>query len=191
MPERIEDIILAEFHSLKEALEVDDDSRYQLFEGQLKTLSKTVVRQEAVLKTINAITETAGSNTEITRFIEEASQAIKNNLDFDQVDILLLDASGQQLQPIAGSPNNKDQSVQLNKLLQGYIEQDIKEQQPQLIQHSPDAIEAVAPLVSQEQVIGILSAKSTQSILFTPRTTDLLQTLANQIANAIKNNQLF
>ena len=40
MPERIEDIILAEFHSLKEALEVDDDSRYQLFEGQLKTLPK-------------------------------------------------------------------------------------------------------------------------------------------------------
>ena len=157
MTERIAESILTQFNRLKDAMAVADDERCHLFASQLKSLSETVLRQETVLKTINAITEIARSNIDIGQFISHATQAIKDNLDFDQVDIFLLDAAGQQLQSFAGSNGDTGQTLGLDATDDGYFEQAIKQQKPQLIHPTPEAIRAAAPLVSHGQVIGLLN----------------------------------
>jgi PAS domain S-box-containing protein len=127
-------------------------------------------------------------------------------LDVDVADLRLL--HDQDLYPVAAKALRPEfaypESIPLGELFNPLVEMrsplviDELEKEPQTsleaslgLQQRGLAALLVVPLSSREQVIGTLAAAHSHPHLWTQSEVDLLQTIANQVANTVDNAQLF
>lgn len=178
--------------------------------AELNGLSQKTQRQELLLETVAALSDTASSILEVDDLLRVAVNLILDYFDFYQVNIFLVNEthSWAILRAAAGefsqSLLEKQYRLKINDnalvsqcvfYRQPLISLPIEEVSIDKAQHSPllpqIRSEMALPLINRGQVIGALDLQSSEAAAFSENDIWLFQTLADQLANSIQNAQLF
>ncbi len=184
--------------------EAGQKRRWQTLLQDLGHLSKTATRQQLLLETIAAISDAASSIADVEELLNFCANLIKNNFGFDYVGIFLTDESNQWIELKASTHSDKSNSGYRFKIKEtSTISQAIIQQKPSVASDpqltlvsnvnelSEIVTEVAVPVVSRGQVIGVLVIQSANSTAFPDADLQLLQALADQLANTIHSATLF
>ncbi len=160
------------------------------------------------LQTAAEVSRSASSILEANELINNSVNLIRNQFGFYYVGLFLVDDAGEWAVLRAGTGEAGRIQIERNHRLkigggsmigwcmanrQARIALDVGQeavrfQNPFL----PDTHSEMAlPLISRDEVIGALTVQSTEQGAFSPEDITLLQTMADQLANAIQNARLF
>jgi GAF domain-containing protein len=160
------------------------------------------------LQTAAEVSRAASSILDASQLIETSVNLIRNQFDFYYVGLFLVDEAREWAVLRAGTgeagriqlKNNHKLKIGGESMI-GWCVQNrrarialdvgqeaVRFQNP----HLPDTHSEMAlPLVSRDEVIGALTVQSTERGAFSPEDITMLQTMADQLANAIQNARLF
>ncbi len=160
------------------------------------------------LQTASEVSRAASSILNIEQLIDTSVNLIRDQFDFYYVGIFLLDEPGQWAVLKAGTGEaGRVQLENRHKLRVGgesmigwciahrraRIALDVGEEAVRF--RNPvlplTRSEMALPLISRDQVMGAVTVQSTKRLAFSNEDITLLQTMADQVANAIKNAELF
>lgn len=175
MTESRASLILDQFNTLKTELNVPDNEKCHLFASQLKKMAETVLMQDAVLETMAAISQVIGSSANLQELPQLITTLVKEKLNCRQAEMLLPAANGDWPPATAANP------VTGRALQTG---------QPQLQPHPDKTVQLAVPLVSRNNVIGLLNLQLDASHFLADDSAALLPLVANQLTNALENRQL-
>ncbi|GAB4424885.1 MAG: hypothetical protein Kow0031_04150 [Anaerolineae bacterium] len=174
MTEQLASSIINQFNTLKTDLAVPDNERCQLFASQLNTLAHTVLRQEAVLKTMAAITQALGTGASLQELPQLVTGLIEQQLSCRQVKLLLPGINGDwPSQPGSDAPGRA-----------------LSTGQPQSEPLPNQLLRLAVPLVGHTKIVGLLELQLDDTHFLADDSDGLLPLLAGQLASALENRQL-
>ncbi len=164
-----------------------------------------------VVSAINAAMSTSGDTfmaRDLDQLLGDITQLISDRFNFYAVNIFLVDESGQELVLRAANTQNARQLIETGYRLPieqpGIVASAARTRMPRLaddVRQDAQYIEsaefpftrseAALPLAARGRLLGVLDVQSSQSVSLTREDLSVLQTLANQVAIAIENAQLF
>ena len=188
--------LIADIESKQETLEMRVDERTQALEhraSQLTTIAQ-VAHQTLVFQTVDEL-------------LDNITSLISEKFDYYHTGVFLLDDKGEyailHTASSAGGEKMLKRGHQLRVGSEGIVGATAAEKRPHIaLDVGEDAIffnnpdlpethsEMALPLLAQEHVIGVLDIQSTKTQAFSQQDIEIFQTLANQIALAIRNAQL-
>jgi GAF domain-containing protein len=160
------------------------------------------------LQTAAEVSRAASSILDASQLIETSVNLIRNQFDFYYVGLFLVDEAREWAVLRAGTgeagriqlKNNHKLKIGGESMIGWCIQnrrarialdvgqEAVRFQNP----HLPDTHSEMAlPLMSRDEVIGALTVQSTERGAFSPEDITMLQTMADQLANAIQNARLF
>lgn len=164
-----------------------------------------------VVSAINSAMSSGGDVAvarDLDQLLGEITQLIGDRFNFYAVNIFLIDESGQELSMRAANTQNArlliDRGYRLSIDQPSIVASAARTRMPRLAadvrqddqyKESPEfpftRSEAALPLSTRGKLLGVLDVQSSQSTPLTRDDLSVLQTLANQVAIAIENAQLF
>ncbi len=175
------------------------ENRQLLEEAQYRSIS---------LQTAAEVSRAASSILNIDALIETSVNLIRDHFDFYYVGIFLLDEAGEWAVLKAGTGEAGNIQLAKNHKLKiggesmigwcvaqrkARIALDVGEEAVRFVNPVlPDTRSEMAlPLISRDEVLGAVTVQSTKRLAFSNEDITMLQTMADQLANAIKNAELF
>lgn len=154
------------------------------------------------------IAQDVASSSTIEELVSQAASLIASRLGFNHVSIYLADEASRLAVLSAAHGTDADKIMQAGKRIEfgspTLISWVVENKQPRVMSRvveDPLHLEAELlpesqseigiPILSRDQVLGILNVQSTKSNAFDNETIVVLEMLANQIATAIQNVRLF
>ena len=160
-------------------------------------------KQARILLLLNEIARELTSILNLDELFGRIAELVRRLIDYQMFSILLLDASGEQLQHRFSLRFNENivlkHEIPLGRGLVGYAAQ-IKQavlvpdvaKDPRYVQANPETrSELAVPLVYKSKVVGVLDLEHTRRGFFTEEHQRTMTTLAAQIAIAIENARLY
>ncbi|MBV9573662.1 MAG: GAF domain-containing protein [Acidobacteriales bacterium] len=160
-------------------------------------------RQARTLTLLNEIAQELTSILDLDELLKRIAELLSRLIDYQMFSILLLDASGENLQhrfSLRFQENiNLKHDIPLGRGVVGYAAQkgeavlvpDVSKD-PRYIESNPETrSELAVPLVYKDRVIGVLDLEHTRRRFFTEEHARTITTLAAQVAIAIENAQLY
>jgi GAF domain-containing protein len=164
-----------------------------------------------VVSAINSAMSSGGDAAvarDLDQLLEEITQLISDRFNFYAVNIFLVDESGEGLTMRAANTQNARQLIErgyhLTLVQPSIVASAARTRMPRLAadvrkddQYIESAefpytrSEAALPLATRGRLLGVLDVQSSQAAPLTREDLSVLQTLANQVAIAIENAQLF
>lgn len=170
--------------------------------------TKDLQRRSVQLRTASEVARDATAILDVDKLLDETVHLISERFGFYHAGVFLLDEQGEYVVlRAASSESGRRMLARGHKLSVGsegivgrvagsgerLVVLDVNESTIHLI--NPDLPETrsemALPLVSREEVIGVLDVQSTRSAIFTEEDVATLQTMADQLANAIENARLY
>jgi GAF domain-containing protein len=160
------------------------------------------------LQTVAEVSRAASSILDVNELINTAVNRIRDEFEFYYVGLFLVDAAREWAVLRAGTGEAGRIQLERNHRLkiggesmigwcvynrQARIALDVGQEAMRFQNpHLPDTHSEMAlPLISRDEVIGALTVQSTERGTFSAEDVTLLQTMADHLANAIENAQLF
>ncbi len=159
------------------------------------------------LQTVAEVSRVANSILQIEVLIETSVNLIRNRFNFYYVGLFLVDEAAEWAVLAAGTGEAGERMLARHHRLKvgiGMIGWSVANRQARIaLDVGEDAVrfvnpdlpdtrsEMALPLISQEEVLGALTVQSVAERAFSNEDITLLQTMADQLANAIKNARLF
>lgn len=158
----------------------------------------------ARLATVAQISQAASSILELADLLESSVNLIREQFDFYYVGLFMVEGAWAVLKAGTGEAGRRQLARQHRlRVGEGMIGWSVQHGQPRIaLDVGEDAVrfanpdlpltrsELALPLISREEVLGALTVQSTQARAFSAEDITLLQTMADQLANAIKNADL-
>ena len=169
---------------------------------------RRMARENVVLAEIGRI---MGSSLQIDEVYERFSQQVLKLIPFDNIAISLVDLEGGSLKdayifgvnvpgrqqgrvnPLGGTYEEEVVRSKVGTIIQGLDSEELAERYPDLVAGLNSDLQSyiAVPLISKDQVIGILQLRSVSTNAYTKRELQLLERIGTQIAGAIANSQLY
>ncbi len=177
-------------------------------EERVQQRTQALAHRGAQLRTAMEVSKTASTTLETETLLQQAVDLIKSQFGFYYVGLFLVDEAYQWAVLKSGTGEAGMRQIEDRHRLKidehsmvGWsivhreprisgraTEESVRFENPYL----PDTRSEMAlPLVSRGQVMGALTIQSAEEDAFTQEDIDVLQTVADQIANALQNSQLF
>lgn len=177
-------------------------------EERVQQRTQALAHRGAQLRTAMEVSKTASTTLETETLLQQAVDLIKSQFGFYYVGLFLVDEAYQWAVLKSGTGEAGIRQLEDRHRLrideQSMIGWSIVHREPRISgQVTEETVrfenpylpntrsEMALPLISRGQVMGALSIQSTQEDAFTQEDIDVLQTVADQIANALQNSQLF
>ncbi|GAB4335456.1 MAG: hypothetical protein Kow0037_15330 [Calditrichia bacterium] len=154
---------------------------------------------------INKVGQRITKTLHLQDLMDEITQAIRDEFDFYNVSLLLLDEEGKNLVVKASAGGNKDfkRDIVRVPVEKGMVGQAVRTGMPQIsgdVRTNPHFIrhrmektcsELVVPIIIDEKVIGVLDIQSDRYHAFHSSDLHAMETLSSQLASAIRNAELY
>lgn len=164
-------------------------------------------RRAAQFQTAAEVARAASSIIDLNELLPQAVELVRERFDLYYIGIFLVDETGQWVALRAGSgeagramlENKHGFPVDGDSMI-GRCVQQARPQLPERVETAvryvnpllPDTTAEIAlPLISRNQMIGAMSVQSSKIRTFSEGDVTILQTVADQLANAIQNARLF
>lgn len=165
-------------------------------------------RRSVQLRTASEVARDATVTLEVEKLLDEAVRLISERFGFYHAGVFLLDEKGEYVVlRAASSEGGRRMLARKHKLavgkegivghvaetLEPLVVLDVGKEAAFLLNPDLPATrsEMALPLTSRGRLIGVLDVQSTQENIFTAEDVATLQTMADQLANAIENARLF
>ncbi|MFN2108304.1 MAG: GAF domain-containing protein [Anaerolineae bacterium] len=164
-------------------------------------------RRAAQFQTAAEVARAASSIIDLNELLPQAVELVRERFDLYYIGIFLVDETGQWVALRAGSGEagrimleNKHGFVVDGESMIGRCVAEARAQLPERVETAvryvnpllPDTTAEIAlPLISRNQMIGAMSVQSSIIRTFSETDITILQTVADQLANAIQNARLF
>jgi len=175
---------------------------------QNRQLFAEAEKRSTLLQTAAEVSRAASSILDTGQLINTSVNLIRNQFNFYYVGLFLVDPTGQWAVLHAGTGQAGQAQIAANHRLkvggEGMIGWSIANRQPRIaLDVGDDAVhfqnpylpdtrsEMALPLISRGQVLGALTVQSEKESAFSQEDVTLLQTMADQLANAISNARLY
>jgi GAF domain-containing protein len=170
--------------------------------------TRDLQRRSIQLQTASEITRDATATLDVQKLLDETVRLISKRFGFYHVGVFLIDEEGKYVIMRAASSEDGRRMVEKGWKLpigeEGVVCHIADTGEPIVVLDmgreaagfvNPDLpgtrSEMALPLVSHGQIIGVLDVHSTQPNVFTTEDVAALQTMADQLANAIENARLY
>ncbi len=175
---------------------------------QNRQLFTETQHRSTLLQTAAEVSRAASSILETDQLIKTSVNLIRDQFNFYYVGLFLVDPTGEWAVLQAGTGEAGAQQVAVNHRLkvggEGMIGWAVANRQPRIaLDVGDDAVhfqnpylpdtrsEMALPLISRGQALGALTVQSEKESAFSQEDVTLLQTMADQLANAISNARLY
>jgi len=164
-------------------------------------------RRAAQFQTAAEVARAASSIIDLNELLSQAVELVRERFDLYYIGIFLVDETGEWVALRAGSGEagrvmleNKHGFVVGGDSMIGRCVAEARPQLPERVETAvryvnpllPDTTAEIAlPLISRNQMIGAMSVQSSKIRTFSEGDVTILQTVADQLANAIQNARLF
>ena len=170
--------------------------------------SRKLAHENAVLAEISRV---ISSSLDIGQVYKRFAEQVKKLIPFDRVSISAMDVQRNEAKieyvagmdverlrpgetfPLEGALVLASVQAQSGLLYQPQSIDEVKERFPQLLPLCQAGLSSflTAPLVSRDQIIGLLGCRSTRPNAYTGQDLELAERVANQIAGAIANSRIY
>ena len=183
--------------------------KYQLdLEGRVDTRTSEIERRSKLLKAVADVGRSITSYRNLSELLQQTTQLIRENFGYYHIGIFLLDERKEYAVLAASNSEGGQRMLERKHQLKvgetgivGYVTEYLKARialdvgQDAVYFNNPDLpltrSEMALPLVAGGQILGALDVQSTESQAFTEEDVATLQILAEQLAIAIQNANLF
>ena len=160
-------------------------------------------KQARILLLLNEIARELTSILNFDELLGRIAELVRRLIDYQMFSILLLDASGEQLQHRFSLRFNENihlkHEIPLGRGLVGYAAESKEavlvpdvSKDPRYVEANPETrSELVVPLIYKSKVVGVLDLEHTRRGFFTEEHQRTMTTLAAQIAIALENARLY
>ena len=182
--------------------------KYAIERKQADEVIRRMAKENVVLAEIGRI---MGSSLQIDEVYERFSQQVLKLIPFDNVSLSIVDLEQNSLKdayifgvnvpgrqqgkvsPLRGTYEEEIVRNKVGLIIQGLNLERIAERYPDLVASLRSGLQShiAVPLISKDQVIGILQLRSARPNAYTKRELQLLERVGSQIAGAIANSQLY
>jgi len=175
-------------------------------EEEVRRLDQELQASMDEMAVVDEVARIITSTLDIDKVYEQFAAAIKTLIDFDRVNIIFIDHDSNTFQLAYLTKSGPSsfavgEAFPLENSATGFVSKsrttliyDINESKFWTSQHDlADGFksEILLPLISKDRVIGVFALLSSQNNSFGPREQVILERLANQIAPAVENAQLY
>ena len=183
--------------------------KYQMdLEARVDTRTSEIERRSKLLKAVADVGRSITSYRNLSELLQQTTQLIRENFGYYHIGIFLLDERKEYAVLAASNSEGGQRMLERKHQLKvgetgivGYVTEYLKARialdvgQDAVYFNNPDLpltrSEMALPLVAGGQVLGALDVQSTESQAFTEEDVATLQILAEQLAIAIQNANLF
>lgn len=165
-----------------------------------------LIKKTEQLRAASFIARRTADIQDLDTILKVVTNLVTDQFGFYHTGIFLMNETGDEVVLVASSSDGGKQMVEKGhslKVGQGIVGHAVAQKKPRIALdvgidaaffNNPDLpmtrSEVALPLMIRERVVGVLDIQSDQPSAFNPEETDVLQTLADQVAVAIENARL-
>ena len=171
-------------------------------EEELRKAKESAVSQARSLEILNGISRELSALLNRDELLTRIGELLYQLIEYDSFSVLLLDAAGQQLEPVfsfTGSDIISKPPISIDRGVIGYAARtrqavmvgDVTLDPRYIKFHEETRSELSVPLIVKDQLIGVLDIENTKPHYFTENHVQAMVILASQLAIALDNAMLY